>query len=455
MSDQDSEPSSPKTAEQNKMETEENGSNKEEPISDTNEQSSSEKEDHDESIGKDEEKQNTSSEQDGEKDNKDEDDEEEESDDEPQVGMLERPLIIEDGKKRERKKVERMSDIMKESLDAKPVEILEGKGRALGDIPFIEHKISRAKPEDLKLLYRVLFRKPGKQLELRKHIRQFSGFPFPKTDDEYKKRLEILKKLSFTKNMIQHCCEILDVPRTGNKEELIDRLMEWLEKPADSGRNVPKSKKRKRSKSTDGKKKKGASKGKKTDKKTKKSDKAESSDNEDDDDADGDEEEEEKEESEDEAEKSEEEQASDSEDEAPPKKKAKKATPKPKAAKKEKKEASKPAKEKKSSPKKKPTPKKKAAKAKPAEDEEEEVSDISSDSEDEPLVKEKEKKETKKKQPPTNEEIKDLIKNMLDDANLEEVTMKTVLKDVFAKYPGFDLTDRKEFIKNTVKKLIS
>ncbi|KAH3773489.1 hypothetical protein DPMN_174850 [Dreissena polymorpha] len=218
------------------METEENGSNKEEPLSDTNEQRSSEKEDHDESIGKDEEKQNTSYEQDGEKDNK----YEEEPDDEPQVGMLERPLIIEDGKKRERKKVERMSDIMKESLDAKPVEILEGKGRALGDIPFIEHKISRAKPEDLKLLYRVLFRKPGKQLEHRKHIRQFSRFPFPKTDEEYKKRLEILKKLSFTKNMIQHCCEIIDVPRSGNKEELIDRLMEWLEKPADSGRNVPK-----------------------------------------------------------------------------------------------------------------------------------------------------------------------------------------------------------------------
>ncbi|XP_052229573.1 protein DEK-like [Dreissena polymorpha] len=180
-----------KKAEQNKMETEENGSNKEEPLSDTNEQRSSEKEDHDESIGKDEEKQNTSYEQDGEKDNK----YEEEPDDEPQVGMLERPLIIEDGKKRERKKVERMSDIMKESLDAKPVEILEGKGRALGDIPFIEHKISRAKPEDLKLLYRVLFRKPGKQLEHRKHIRQFSRFPFPKTDEEYKKRLEILKKL--------------------------------------------------------------------------------------------------------------------------------------------------------------------------------------------------------------------------------------------------------------------
>jgi len=39
----------------------------------------------------------------------------------------------------------------------------------------------------------------------------------------------------------------------------------------------------------------------------------------------------------------------------------------------------------------------------------------------------------------------------LDKANLEEITMKTVCKQVYAKYPDFDLTDKKDFIKATVK----
>nr|CAD7433383.1 unnamed protein product [Timema monikensis] len=67
-----------------------------------------------------------------------------------------------------------------------------------------------------------------------------------------------------------------------------------------------------------------------------------------------------------------------------------------------------------------------------------------SSSEDEPLSK-------KSKMPPTDEEIKSYVKEILEGANLEEITMKTVCKQVYSNYPDFDLAHKKDFIKTTVK----
>lgn len=59
------------------------------------------------------------------------------------------------------------------------------------------------------------------------------------------------------------------------------------------------------------------------------------------------------------------------------------------------------------------------------------------------------------KKPPTDEELKETVKKLLASANLEEVTMKQICKEVYENYPAYDLTERKEFIKTTVKELIS
>ena len=52
-------------------------------------------------------------------------------------------------------------------------------------------------------------------------------------------------------------------------------------------------------------------------------------------------------------------------------------------------------------------------------------------------------------------DIKALVRKLLDGANLEEVTMKNILTKVYAKYPDHDLTARKDFIKTTVKAVSS
>lgn len=54
-----------------------------------------------------------------------------------------------------------------------------------------------------------------------------------------------------------------------------------------------------------------------------------------------------------------------------------------------------------------------------------------------------------------DDDIKKYVKEILDKANLEEITMKTVCKQVYAKFPQFDLSHKKDFIKTTVKSLIS
>ena len=47
------------------------------------------------------------------------------------------------------------------------------------------------------------------------------------------------------------------------------------------------------------------------------------------------------------------------------------------------------------------------------------------------------------------------IQGILDGADLDKITMKIVCRNIYDLYPDHDLTGKKDFIKNTVKKLIS
>lgn len=82
--------------------------------------------------------------------------------------------------------------------------------------------------------------------------------------------------------------------------------------------------------------------------------------------------------------------------------------------------------------------------------EEEDEPEISED-DDEPLKKPPTKKGATVDGTPSDEDIKKLLKDILAEANLEEITMKTVCKKVYAHYPNHDLSQRKDFIKQTVK----
>lgn len=389
--------------------------------------------------GKEDAEQKDEKDGDGDKEGEEEEEEEESSSDEElPLGSVEAPVQIMTGK-RDRKKVERL--VMKETpkTPEKKFVVPVGKGVQIGDIPIVAHFLEKTKSQDLKPLHKFLFGKMVRDpRENKRNIRQFSGFEFSKGDPDYTKREALLVK--FTMEGIKEICTILDVEKKGNKDVIMERIMEFCLNPQPSGRKLP-EKGKKKSKSKGTKKKKTKAKKQKGEGKKGGGDASteteEDGDTTMDDGTEGDAEEEDGD-------------TSMTEGESKPKKKKKKpktTTPKPK------KES---AKTKTKSPKKiaVKTPSKQTKKSSPVKSPKKTpqkrnhdvVDDDSSD--EEPLMK-------KIKAPPSDKQIKETIKEILEGANLEEVTMKMVCRKVYDIYPQHPLQHKKDFIKSTVREIIS
>ncbi|XP_054273897.1 protein DEK-like isoform X1 [Macrosteles quadrilineatus] len=379
-----------------------------------------------------------------EQEEEDEEEEDEESGEENDtnhkpVPLLDQPLEI-TGKRRS-KVVERFKPIEPEE-ESKEVKIPEGKGKVLGEIERIEFNIQRAKPEDLKLLHRLCFGKPGKAAAVKKTLKKFNGFEYNVDSEEFKKKKEFVDK-SFKKVTVVHLknvCNILDIERSGSKDELIERILKFITCPVDSGKKLPGGGRSKRKGASNKNYEEGEESHKSRKKSTKakkKEDESEESEKEDEDD-----EEEEEEKEKDLVEKKDQKKKIETDEESDEEKEEEEEKPK-KGAKKGKKAFD--------TADKKAPPKKRAAAKKAAEkksDSEAEADGDDDSEDDEPLAK-------KSKAPPTDEEIKTYVKSLLEGANLELITMKKVCQDVYAHYPDFDLAHKKDFIKTTVKNLIS
>ncbi|GLV36382.1 Dek [Carabus blaptoides fortunei] len=433
-----------------------------------------------------------------------EDGEEDEDDDKKEVPLLDQPL--EQSGTRERKKVQRFNEDMtpesKEvwSLTPAKVDIPSGSGSQLGNIPRIDASISRFKTDDLKLLHRVLFKTPGKTIQIKKNIRKFNGFDFKKDSDAYAKKLSGIQKMEM--KQLKSICEMLDLDKKGNKDDIGDRICEFLLEPKDSGKAVSSGGRPKRTAAvrannrgysspedddeSDGGARRSSrakrGKGKRTNLKDESSSESDAEFNP----SDSEEEEErprvtkkrnvrttrKKQETDDEASDLEETPPSSDESEVHavqepkskrkrgsvgkvPNNKVKKASPK-NAKPTPKKAANSAAANKNKKPETKKGRKRGKEESEDEDDDDEEGEERDSEnnevssSEDEPLVK-----KSKSPQPPSDDEIKTYVKEILEGANLEEITMKTVCKQVYAHYPEFDLAHKKDFIKTTVKSLIS
>ena len=77
------------------------------------------------------------------------------------VGLLEQPVVLEAGQKRERKKVERIEIVGSASQKDKTIEIPEGSGEKLGDIPRVEFRLNKTTADDLKPFHRILYNRFG------------------------------------------------------------------------------------------------------------------------------------------------------------------------------------------------------------------------------------------------------------------------------------------------------
>ncbi|XP_033914408.1 protein DEK-like isoform X1 [Acipenser ruthenus] len=389
-------------------------------------------------------------------------------DEEEEDDGKEKSLIVEG--KRVKKTVKRL-DFQMVQPTKEPLSFVPGKGEILGNIERIQLVVGKMKAANLKPLHKLLYNRPGTISSLKKNIRRFSGFTFEEESDQYKKKREILKR--YTNAVLKTICGTLDLEKSGKNDDLISRIMTFLMKPKSSGKPLPRSKRKsqkaeKRKRKNTGSAKKAKSKGT-----TSAEILTESSS--------------EEEEKDSKQSSGVDDQLSENTDETSPQ-------PKRKPQKGGKKECSSAG-----SAKKKSKPKASmSALVLESSSEEEEGKDLSSeedeppkkvvkteisvakgktqstklanvkkadssqdstkreqstakqenDSDDEPLIK-------MLKKPPTDNNLRDTLKKLLENANLEEVTMKQICKKVYENYPDHDLTDRKDYIKKTVKELIS
>jgi len=77
------------------------------------------------------------------------------------AGLLEQPVVLEEGQKREKKKVQRWEITPPIEKKEKRLSFEQGTGTKLGDIPRIQYQLQKKHVEDLKPLHRLLFDKVG------------------------------------------------------------------------------------------------------------------------------------------------------------------------------------------------------------------------------------------------------------------------------------------------------
>uniref|UniRef100_H3C744 DEK proto-oncogene n=1 Tax=Tetraodon nigroviridis TaxID=99883 RepID=H3C744_TETNG len=145
--------------------------------------------------------------------------------------------------KRAKKTVERLN--FQTPKHKEKLKIGDGAGEKLGDIPRSSYQIARMKPADLKPLHAILFDRPGKAATIKKNLRLFNGFAFHGDSEEFaRKRERLLRKSSFTNSKLKVVCSILDLEKKGTHSDLVDRIMNFLLAPKNSGRRLPVKRKR-------------------------------------------------------------------------------------------------------------------------------------------------------------------------------------------------------------------
>jgi len=78
------------------------------------------------------------------------------------AGLLERPVVLDDGRKRERKKTDRLeTSFNTPGSKGKTLDVPEGSGSKLGEIDNIEYQLRKVHGDDLKPLHRVLYSRAG------------------------------------------------------------------------------------------------------------------------------------------------------------------------------------------------------------------------------------------------------------------------------------------------------
>lgn len=138
---------------------------------------------------------------------------------------------------RERKKAQKFTVEVKE---VKAFTVPVGSGMVLKDMPLVSETLSKksGSSNELSALHKVMYSRVGKKRECKKNILQFSGLVFSGSaaDGQEKARAKIFK---WSMPLIKNVMDLLKVNRSAksfsdgkaSKDNLVDKLLGWLESP--------------------------------------------------------------------------------------------------------------------------------------------------------------------------------------------------------------------------------
>jgi len=160
----------------------------------------------------------------------------------PAIDSLLHQSVILEGK-RSRKPTLRL-ELFESSPAKKELLIPQGHGKPLGEIAYINYQITHASTDALSRMRTICFDRRGNKTTIRKHLREFKGFEFNQNSDEYQKHLSNLTKLK--RDQLRSISNILGLPSTGRNTDHAERILNFLVKPIDEGKKVPRKKSAKR-----------------------------------------------------------------------------------------------------------------------------------------------------------------------------------------------------------------
>jgi len=157
---------------------------------------------------------------------------------EQQAEALEAPAPVRERPGRERKAPETFKVEVTEKAE---FVIEKGKGERIGDMPAVCKMLEKHQARDqvLQNVYVAAFGRRGAALNVKKHIRDFSGYAFPADarEAELEKRSASLTKKGLVE--LKAMAEVVCIERSGTKAELTQRLIDFFDKPSGSGKPVP------------------------------------------------------------------------------------------------------------------------------------------------------------------------------------------------------------------------
>lgn len=151
--------------------------------------------------------------------------------------LFEQPIILEG--KRSRKPTSRLelSDL---EAPKKELVIPQGRGKALGNIAYIDYQLAQASNENLGCLSQICFGQRLNKTNVRDRLKEFHGFDFERTSEDYQGHLANLNKLKI--NQLKSMSDILGLSTAVSQTELAENILNFLSEPIDDGKPIPQEK---------------------------------------------------------------------------------------------------------------------------------------------------------------------------------------------------------------------